>query len=179
MSFRALWIISMLEHLKAIFSMPPLAANQITLRKATLADAQQIAALVELGVQEGQLLPRTSEMIAASIDDWIIAENSANVIGVGSLLHMTPVLAEVRSLVVLPEYRKYGLGGKIVDALVETARDRGIPTVFALTRAIKFFERLDFAVADKEDFPEKVWRDCSICPVRFNCDESAVVRRIK
>jgi amino-acid N-acetyltransferase len=91
---------------------------------------------------------------------------------------MTPVLAEVRSLVIAPDYRKYGLGGKIVLALIEEAQARGIPTLFALTRATSFFERLGFVASDKENFPEKVWRDCSICPVRFNCDESAVVKQL-
>ncbi len=155
------------------------ATNRIIIRLATLSDAAQISALVELGVQEGQLLPRSVEMIAASIDDWIVAEGAQGVIGAGSLLLMTPVLAEVRSLVVAPDYRKYGLGGKIVQALVEEAKVREIPTLFALTRAVNFFERLGFVVSDKEHFPEKVWRDCSICPVRFNCDEIALVMQLK
>ncbi len=154
-------------------------ANGVTIRQALSSDANQISALVELGVQEGQLLPRTVEMIAESINDWVVAEEDARVIGAGSLLHMTLALAEVRSLVVAPEYRKYGLGGKIVQALVDKAKERGIPTVFALTRAVNFFERLEFVVTGKENFPEKVWRDCSICRVRFNCDEIAVVRKLK
>lgn len=154
-------------------------ANQITIRPAAAFDAPQISALVDLGVQEGQLLPRTAERISESIDDWVVAEEAARVIGAGSLLHMTPALAEVRSLVVAPEYRKCGLGGKIVLALVEEAKQRGVPTMFALTRAVKFFERLEFVVTDKEAFPEKVWRDCLICPVRFNCDETAVVRKLQ
>ena len=163
----------------SIFSSVISLAEQITIRKAGLADAEQISRLVDLGVSEGQLLPRAPEMIRASINDWIIAEDRARVIGIGSLLEMSPVLLEVRSLVVAPEYRKFGLGAKIVNALVEEARARGIPTVFALTRAVGFFERLGFVVTDKENFPEKVWRDCSVCPVRFNCDETAVVKQLK
>lgn len=169
----------MIQSLKTKFSAPTVANNQFTIRTATLADAEQISRLVDLGVQEGQLLPRAPEAIRASINDWVVAEDAGRVIGAGSLLHMTSALAEVRSLVIAPEYRKYGLGGKIVQALVEEAKERGIPTVFALTRAVKFFDRLEFVVTNKENFPEKVWRDCSICPVRFNCDEIAVVRKIK
>lgn len=159
--------------------MRTLATNKIEIRQATLSDAAQISVLVDLGVSEGQLLPRSVDMIAESTDDWVVAEAAGRVIGAGSLLHMTPALAEVRSLVVAPEYRKCGLGGKIVLALVEEAKQRGVPTMFALTRAVKFFERLEFVVTDKEAFPEKVWRDCLICPVRFNCDETAVVRKLQ
>jgi amino-acid N-acetyltransferase len=91
---------------------------------------------------------------------------------------MNPALVEVRSLAVLPVFRSYGLGRKIVLALVERARQRGIPTVFALTRAVAFFERLGFSVTNKERFPEKVWRDCAICPLQHACDETAVVLEI-
>jgi amino-acid N-acetyltransferase len=160
------------------FSQPIIATNEIIIRRAILAHAEQISALVDLGVSEGQLLPRSPEMIAASIDDWVVAEDSERVIGIGSLLEMSSVLLEVRSLVVAPEYRKFGIGTKIVDGLVEEARARGVPTVFALTRAVAFFERRGFIVTDKENFPEKVWRDCIVCPVRFNCDEIAVVKQV-
>jgi hypothetical protein len=38
---------------------PIVAINEITVRKASLADSTQISALVNLGVAEGQLLPRS------------------------------------------------------------------------------------------------------------------------
>lgn len=148
------------------------------LRKATLHDAPQIYELVELGVREGQLLPRAPEAIRASIDDWIVAEDKGHIVGCGSLLEMSAVLSEVRSLAVAPEYRKNGVGARIVDALVDEARARGIPTVFALTRAVPFFEKRGFTVTAKDNFHEKVWRDCSMCPVRFNCDETAMVKTV-
>lgn len=158
--------------------MPSVATDEIIFRKATLTDAQAIADLVNLGEREGQLLPRSLESIRASISDWIVAEDAARIVGCGSLLEMSPVLSEVRSLAVAPKYRKFGIGGKIVNALVDEARARGIPTVFALTRAVLFFEKQGFIVTDKENFPEKVWRDCAICPVLFACDEVAMVRSV-
>lgn len=145
------------------------------IRKATLNDAQQISELVSLGEREGQLLPRSLESIRASIEDWIVAEENGRVVGCGSLMEMSPALSEVRSLEVAPEYRQNGVGAEIVHALIELARARGIPTVFALTRAVLFFEKLGFHITDAYNFPEKVWRDCSICPVRDTCDEVAMV----
>ena len=145
------------------------------IRKAIPDDAPQISFLVKLGEREGQLLPRTLDSIRASIADWLVVEENNRIIGCGSLLEMGPTLSEVRSLAVAPEYRKNGIGAQMVAALIEEARVRGIPTVFALTRAVPFFEKLGFTVTVKEDFPEKVWRDCIICPVRHACDEVAVV----
>ncbi len=148
------------------------------IRNAVLADADQISVLVNYGEREGQLLPRSLEAICASIGDWIVAEWNGRIIGCGSLIEMGPGLNEIRSLAVAPEHRKHGLGTRVVDALIAAAQDRGVTTVFALTRAVPFFERAGFAVTAKEAFPEKVWRDCTICPVRHACDEVAVVRAV-
>jgi len=160
------------------YSVPSVAINPMTIRKATLADAQGIADLVNIGEREGQLLPRSIESIRASIDDWIIALDGERIIGVGSLLEMGSTLSEVRSLAVAPEYRKHGVGAQIVNALIALARERNIPAVFTLTRAVLFFEKLGFNITEKENFPEKVWRDCSICPVQFACDEVAMVKSV-
>lgn len=162
----------------ALVTAPTSVSNAITLRRATLTDAPAIADLVNLGEREGQLLPRSLDSIRASIGDWFVAEDDRRIVGVGSLLEMGPTLSEVRSLAVAPAYRTNGVGAKIVDALVDDARARGIPTVFALTRAVLFFEKQGFVITDKENFPEKVWRDCLICPVRLACDEVAVVKSV-
>ena len=162
----------------SVRSVTSVVTNNITLRRANLSDAPAIADLVNLGEREGQLLPRSIESIRVSIDDWIIAEDDTRIVGVGSLLEMGPTLSEIRSLAVAPAYRKFGIGAQIVNALIELARERNIPTVFALTRAVLFFEKLGFIITDKENFPEKVWRDCSICPVQFACDEVAMVKSV-
>ncbi len=148
------------------------------IRKATSNDTEQISQLVNLGEGEGQLLPRSFASIRASIADWAVAEQTGEIVGCASLIEIGPTLMEVRSLAVSPAHRKHGIGAQLVLALIAEARDRNIPTVFALTRAVAFFEKIGFATTVKEDFPEKVWRDCMICPVREACDEVAVVRSL-
>jgi amino-acid N-acetyltransferase len=150
----------------------------IVLRKAKLDDAREIADLVSAGEREGQLLPRSLESIRENIADWIVADDRGRIVGVGSVVEMGPTLLEVRSLAVAHEYRKNGIGREIVLSLEELAWARGMPQVFALTRAVPFFEKLGYSVTVKEDFPEKVWRDCLICPVRSACDEVAVVKTL-
>lgn len=148
------------------------------IQPASLEDAQAISHLVNTGEREGQLLPRTLDAIRGNIRDWMVAKENGRVVGCGSLVEMSPVLSEVRSLVVDPACRKNGVGGKIVKALILLAQAREIPTVFALTRAVPFFEKLGFVTTAKENFPEKVWGDCAICPVRNACDEVAVVHSV-
>lgn len=161
-----------------LFAMPIVATNDITIRRAMPADAQAIADLVNLGEREGQLIPRSIDSIRNTIDDWMIAQNGDRIVGVGSLVEMGPTLSEIRSLAVAPDYRKFGIGAKIVAALFNLAREREIPTLFALTRAVPFFEKQGFTVTVKNDFPEKVWRDCIVCPVKDACDEIAVVKSV-
>ncbi|HWQ11989.1 MAG TPA: GNAT family N-acetyltransferase [Roseiflexaceae bacterium] len=156
----------------------PLQPPTVQVRPASEADIPAIVAIVAEHVRQGHLLPRSAENIRASLPTWLVAEVGGAVVGIGSLLQMTPVLAEIRSLAVLPAYRSYGVGAAIVRGLVAEARRRGFLTVFALTRAVPFFEKLGFTVTGHERFPEKVWRDCVLCPLQQRCDETAVVMEL-
>jgi len=155
--------------------MTALRSDEPRIRAAVEADVQAIADIVNMHARQGHLLPRTAENIRTSLPNWLVAELGGAVVGIGSLVAMSPTLVEVRSLAVLPSYRSYGVGALLVRGLVERARERGVPTVFALTRAVAFFERLGFVITAKERFPEKVWTDCVICPLKDACDETAVV----
>jgi amino-acid N-acetyltransferase len=152
-----------------------LPTSEPLVRPAAEADVQAIADVVNQHARLGQLLPRGADNIRDSLANWLVAEVDDTIVGIGSLLAMSPTLVEIRSLAVLPAYRKLGVGALLVRELVERARERGIPTVFALTRAVPFFERQGFVVTATERFPEKVWKDCMICPLRERCDETAVV----
>lgn len=146
--------------------------------KPTLDDLPRLVALVNAYARRGDLLPRSAESIAATLDDWVIGKSGDAVIACGSLLPYSAELAEVRSLAVADAAQGTGLGRKVVEALIDEARTRGIPTLFALTRAVPFFLRMGFTVTEKEFFPQKVWNDCSICPLKDACDETAVVLSI-
>ncbi|KAB8144031.1 GNAT family N-acetyltransferase [Chloroflexia bacterium SDU3-3] len=147
----------------------------IVVRTPAEADVTALTAIVNENARLGHLLPRSEASIRASLPDWLIAEVDGTVVGCASLLIMGQQLVEVRSLAVLPAYRSYGIGAKIVRTLIDQARRRGYATVFALTRAVPFFLKLGFTITEKERFPEKVWRDCAICPLQARCDETAVV----
>ncbi len=144
------------------------------IRQAVLEDVPGISRLVADNARRGGLLPRSEANIRASIDNFLVAELDGRVIGCGSLLPMSANLAELRSLAVDAEIRGGGIGARLVARLIEAARERQFSTLFALTRAISFFEKCGFAVTPKENFPEKVWNDCVACPLLANCDEVAV-----
>jgi amino-acid N-acetyltransferase len=148
--------------------------GEVLVRPAAANDVPALVAVVEENARLGHLLPRSEQNICTTLPSWLVAEVDGLVVGIGSLVVMSPRLVEVRSIAVLPAYRKYGVGSKIVYGLVNRARELGFPTVFALTRSVSFFEQLGFTVTDKARFPEKVWTDCAICPLQQCCDETAV-----
>lgn len=150
----------------------------VAVRGAAADDVAGIVRLVNEYARRGDLLPRSAENIAASLDNWLVAEVGGQIVGCVSLLRYTSGLVEVRSLAVDDEAQGLGIGRQLMDALIEEAERRQIPTLFALTRVVGFFERFGFAVVEKELFPEKVWSDCQFCPVRERCDETAVVRNL-
>lgn len=147
----------------------------ITIRRATIDDAQGILALVNHHARRGQLLPRSLSSILATIEDWVVAEAENDILGCVSLLRYTSGLVEVRSLAVGDGLQGLGIGSNLMRELLVEAQRRGIPRLFALTRVVGFFQRFGFHVSDRSYFPEKVWHDCQQCPLRDNCDETAVV----
>lgn len=173
----------------------------ITIRPATLDDVPAIVVLIAQNARKGGLLPRGEASIRAHIGNFLVAEvqieneklkiekgeadqfsifnSQFSIVGCGSLLPMNTTLVELRSLAVDENARGAGIGQKLVAALVEEARKRKFGTIFALTRAVGFFEKCGFAVVPKEFFPEKVWNDCVQCPMLENCDEVAVMRSLQ
>ena len=150
-----------------------------TIRPAAPHDIQGILRLVNAHARRGELLPRTALSIRDTLPDWLVGEQDGRIVACVCLLPYTPLLAEVRSLAVDDSVKGQGWGSAIVQALIVEAERRQVPTLFALTRAVHFFEKAGFIVSSKEMFPEKVWRDCTICPIRHRCDETAVVLNVK
>lgn len=154
-------------------------ALQVICRKATLEDVETLFQLIKGYAEKGVMLPRTREAVARLIDTFVVAEVGDQVVGCGSLTRLGQELVEIRSLGVSEEYKSLGIGSKLVDYLIELAKEQNIPKVMALTYAVPFFERNGFTVVNKEIFPEKVWTDCVNCPKQFACDEIAVLRELK
>ena len=147
-------------------------------RPATQADVPGILALVQEHARRGNLLPRTRDSIEASLPDWLVAVvphgGALEVLGCVQLLAYSPRLTEVRSLAVSDAARGQGVGSRLMVALIAEAGRRQVHTLFALTHAVDFFLRFGFTVTEHSRFPDKVWRDCRICPLRKRCTEIAV-----
>lgn len=151
---------------------------QVVCRKATSADVETLFLLIKGYAEKGIMLPRTREALDYMIDSFVVAEVGDEVVGCGALTRLGTELVEIRSLGMSEGFKGLGIGSKIVDALIDQAREQQIPKVMALTYEVAFFEKNGFTVVEKEIFPEKVWKDCVNCPKQHACDEIAVLRML-
>jgi amino-acid N-acetyltransferase len=156
---------------------PRLHAGKVFTRKAKLQDAVNIFQLVNSLSGDGTLLPRSYAEICENVRDFAIAESeSAAFLGCGALHLYGPHLAEVRSIVVKPEAKGQGAGAALLSALIDDAEDQGVTSVCLFTRIPAFFVKFDFRVVDRTVLPDKIYKDCQMCPRLYACDEAAMVR---
>ena len=146
-------------------------------RMAKLPDAVGIFELVNSLSGDGTLLRRNYAEICENIRDFFVAESEAGVfLGCGALHLYGPHLAEVRSIVVKPEAKGQGAGGRLLRALLEEAEEQSVTSVCLFTRIPDFFFHFGFRVVDRTVLPDKIYKDCQNCPRLYACDEVAMAR---
>jgi len=148
------------------------------LRRARERDVPALLALINGYADRNLLLKRTEESLRARLADFVVARSGGEIVGCGALTELGPGLGEVRSLAVREDHAGHGLGGRLVQRLMEDAGRRGFGQVLALTRRVAFFESLGFEVSRRELFLEKLAADCAACPMSLCCDETAVVKPV-
>ena len=155
----------------------------IHIRKARVQDARNIFDLVNSLSGDGTLLRRSYAELCENIRDFTIAEklsedghSDPEFLGCGALHLYGPHLAEVRSIVLKPESKGLGAGGRILQHLVDEAEDHGVMSVCLFTRIPTFFEHFGFREAERNAMPDKIYKDCQTCPRLYACDEIAMVR---
>lgn len=150
------------------------------IRRATAADADAIARLNNHFADQHLMLRRTPDMIALACDDYLVAvDERGTILACGALKEYSPSVAEVAAIAVSPSAQGLGLGRRIVTAVEDLARKRGIPEVFALTLAPEFFEALEYQRVDRARYPEKIRRDCIGCARRFACNETCFAKPLR
>jgi amino-acid N-acetyltransferase len=150
-------------------------AKNSTLRKAKVSDVSQMADLINSYAAQGEMLPKSLNQIYQGLRDFVVVEESGQIVGCGALHIVWDDLAEIRSLAVVEGRWGNGLGRQMVTCLLEETRQLGLPTVFALTYREEFFKKMGFQVVDKDTLPRKIWVDCIDCLKFPHCDETAVV----
>jgi amino-acid N-acetyltransferase len=145
------------------------------LRKARVGDVETIQLLVNSFAERGEMLARPLSEIYENLRDFMVAEIDGQVVGCVALHINWSDLVEVKSLAVQPDHQGRGIGRRLVEACLDEARNLGLATVFALTLAPTFFEKIGFNRGVVDELPRKVWVECYRCPKFPKCDEVAML----
>ena len=127
----------------------PTEAGRYDVRPARTSDVPAIRALVEPLAARRVLVNKDAVAYYEGLQQFVVAQQGAgDVVGCGALHVLWDDLAEVRTLAVAPDRLGRGVGGRVLERLLDDARDLGAHRVFCLTFEVDFFARHGFEVID-------------------------------
>jgi amino-acid N-acetyltransferase len=131
----------------------------LIIRPAVTSDIRVIRELIDLYAPQRRLLKKETVSLFESVQEFTVAEVSGEVIGCGALHVMWEDLAEVRTLAVLDQYRGKGVGYRMLDAIMERARQIGVKRLFCLTFETEFFARNGFVTIEGAPVDSQVYAE--------------------
>lgn len=157
-----------------------------TIRRAELADAERIYALI--GRNADNLVPRSLANVVESIDRFVVAEASGEMAGCASYqIHPeigAPEAAtvEIVSVAVKTVFRRRGIGRELVEAVARRAAAFSPREFVVLTFTPEFFASLGFMEVPKTKIMHKLYTGCINCTKHadpFTCPETAMIRQVR
>jgi len=145
------------------------------IRKAQINDVKEIQKLLITFASRGDMLSRSLSEIYESLRDFYVFEQGGAILGTAALHIVWDDLAEVRSVAVIEDSGRKGIGSQLVQACIAEAREIGLKRIFCLTYKPDFFGKHGFHLVDKSELPHKVWGDCIKCVKFPDCDENAMI----
>lgn len=138
----------------------------VSLRQALDSDANAIRKLLE----ESNL---PTESLGRNTTEFFVAESAGTVVGIAGF-EFYGEDALLRSVAIRADVRNSGIGSRLVDWMIDQAKERGIEKIVLLTEtARKFFERKGFAVVDRSTIVNNAMTASSeftdACPTSATC----------
>jgi amino-acid N-acetyltransferase len=109
------------------------------IRPAKTSDIKKIRTIVDAYVSGRRLLSKETVTLFESVQEFIVAEVDAEVVGCGALHVLWEDLAEVRTVAVIESMQGKGIGHTILENILARAKEVGVKKVFCLTFETKFF----------------------------------------
>jgi amino-acid N-acetyltransferase len=128
------------------------------IRRARTKDVRAIRDLVDTYTTDRRLLGKATVTLYESVQEfWVAVDDRDRVYGCGALHVMWEDLAEIRTVAVDPSMRGQKIGHRIVERLIEVAREIGVARVFCLTFETRFFGSFGFSEIDGAPVPHTVY----------------------
>jgi amino-acid N-acetyltransferase len=132
------------------------ADEQDLIRPLRSSEIPDVLHLMEPFVRHDILVRRSANDIQEKKDDYVVLEIDGSIRACAALHNWGEGQAEIAALASDPVFSEMGLGGRIVDYLVEKARESGFKRVFVLTtRTQDWFEAHGFAESGVETLPPR------------------------
>jgi amino-acid N-acetyltransferase len=129
----------------------------VVIRRARTSDVRAIRALIDTYTADRRLLSKATVTLFEQVQEFWVAVRDDDVVGCGALHVMWEDLAEIRTVAVDPAYRGMKIGHRIVNELIDRARDIGVARVFVLTFETSFFGTFGFVEIDGAPVPPAVY----------------------
>ncbi|WP_306367422.1 amino-acid N-acetyltransferase [Nocardiopsis sp. CC223A] len=153
--------------------------RHVQVRRARTGDVAHIRRLVDTYTADRRVLSKSTVNLYEDVQEFWVAEaeivpddawgdprpegvredTEFRVVGCGALHVLWEDLAEVRTVAVDPSLRGFGIGHRIVSALLDTARALGVRRVFCLTFETAFFARHGFAPIQGTPVSSRVYEE--------------------
>lgn len=116
----------------------------IEIRPAKSTDIRGIRKLIDTYAPQRRLLSKETVTLYESVQEFTVAVEDGEVVGCGALHVLWEDLAEVRTVAVTQHLRGQGVGHRILEAVMNRAREIGVKRIFCLTFETEFFGRHGF-----------------------------------
>lgn len=145
------------------------AVNDIAIAGAEQRDIEAIKAILV-----------ANDLPTAGVDEhwrtFVVARDGARIIACGGA-EAYATAALIRSIAVLPEYRRRGLGRRIVRQLIDRLASRGLREFYLLTTtAEKYFRKRGFRKIDRDEVHPQVLASREF---QDACPKSAICMRLR
>ena len=149
-------------------------SNGITIRTPKVYEAGKIADLIKTFSAKNLMLERSVENVVSNIRNFLVAVEGREIIACCAISFFNTDLAEIRSVAVGEAWQKKGIGKMLIEKAEDILRDEEVSKSFVLTRSPDFFRKIGYREVSKNQFPQKIWRDCTSCLFLMECDEIAM-----
>ncbi len=131
-------------------------SNYGGIRSMQKEDIPAVLNLIRPFVEQGILLPRTEESLLQTYTDYIVYELDGGLKACAALHTYNDNQAEIAAVAVDSVCSHMGIGPKLINYLLQKAKEKNIHSVFILTtQTSDWFEKLGFKISTVDSLPQE------------------------
>ena len=130
----------------------------VTIRPARTSDVKDIRKIIDAYAAPGRMLEKETVTLFESVQEFVVAVDGDEVVGCGALHVLWEDLAEVRSVAIVENRHKTGIGHLIMETIIARAKNLGVKRIFCLTFQTEFFGKHGFEVIEGTPVEPEVYQ---------------------